>query len=106
MDSSELRRHLASRQGWRRKATVMWQLFTLIISFLLPFLREESAANAVEYSLNMALVAVFIIAGILAVSGEIGALFTTMGECLGDPALCLPENFKNPCTDAHENCGN
>ena len=28
----------------------MWQFFTLIISFLLPFLRYESAANAVEYS--------------------------------------------------------
>ncbi len=52
----------------------MWQFFTLIILFLRSFIRDESAANAVEYSLIMALVAVFIIAGILALSGEMGAL--------------------------------
>ncbi len=84
----------------------MWQSFTLIIPILLPFLRDESAANAVEYSLIMALVAVFIIAGTLALSGEIGELFNKMAECLDDPALCTPDVFKNPCTDAHENCGN
>ncbi len=83
----------------------MWQLFTLIISFLLPFLREESAANAVEYSLIMALVAVFIIAGILAMSGAMGELFNTMGGCLDDPALCTPDDFKKTCTGAHKNCG-
>ena len=46
-----------------KKERVMWQDFPLIISFLLPFLRDESGANAVEYALIMALVAVFIIAG-------------------------------------------
>ena len=84
----------------------MWQYLLLIISFLLSFLGDESAANAVEYSLIMALVAVFIIAGILAMSGEMGELFNKMAECLDDPALCTPDIFKNPCTDAHENCGN
>ena len=83
----------------------MWQLFTSIIPFLRSFLRDESAANAVEYSLNMALVAVFIIAGILAMSGEMGELFNKMGECLDDPALCTPDVFREICTDAHENCG-
>ncbi len=80
----------------------MWQFFTLIIPFLRSFLRDESAANAVEYSLTMALVSVFIIAGILALSGEIGELFTKMGECLDDPAKCTPTKF---CNVAHENCG-
>ncbi len=83
----------------------MWQLFTSIIPFLRSFLRDESAANAVEYSLNMALVAVFIIAGIVAMSGGMGELFNTMAECLDDPALCTPDDFKKTCTDAHENCG-
>ncbi len=84
----------------------MWQFFTLIISFLLPFLRDESAANAVEYSLIMALVAVFIIAGILAMSGEMGELFNKMAECLDDPAICTPDIFKKSFTDAQQNCGN
>ncbi len=81
-------------------------IIPLIISFLLPFLRDESAANAVEYALIMALVAVFIIAGILAMSGVMGALFNTMGECLDDPALCTPDIFEALCTVAHQNCGN
>ncbi len=83
----------------------MWQLFPLIVSFLLPFLRAESAANAVEYSLIMALVAVFIIAGTLAMSGEIGELFNKMEECLDDPAICTPDIFYKFCTGAHQNCG-
>ncbi len=84
----------------------MWQLFTLIVSFLLPFLRDESAANAVEYSLTMALVSVFIIAGILAMSGEIGELFNKMAECLDDPAICTPDIFYKFCTQPQQNCGN
>ena len=84
----------------------MWQLFTLIISFLLPFLRDESGANAVEYSLIMALVAVFIIAGTLALSGEIGELFNKMAECLDEPAICTPDIFYKFCTQSQQNCGN
>ncbi len=83
----------------------MWQLFTLIIPFLRSFLRDERAANAVEYSLTMALVSVFIIAGTLAMSGEMGELFNKMEECLGDPAICTPDIFKKSCTGAHKNCG-
>ena len=84
----------------------MWQFFTLIVSFLLPFLRDESAANAVEYSLIMALVSVFIIAGILAMSGEMGELFNKMEECLDDPAICTPDIFYKFCTQSQQNCGN
>ena len=84
----------------------MSHFFTLIIPFLRSFLRDESAANAVEYSLIMALVAVFIIAGTLAMSGEIGELFNNMEECLDDPAICTPDIFDKSCTGAHNNCGN
>ncbi len=71
----------------------MWQFFTPIISFLLPFLRDESAANAVEYALMMALVAVFIIAGVLAMSGAIGTLFNNMATCLSDAPGCNTGTF-------------
>jgi len=84
----------------------MWQFFTLIIPFLRSFIRDESAANAVEYSLIMALVSVFIIAGILALSGEMGVLFNNMAECLDDPAICTPDIFYKFCTEAKQNCGN
>jgi Flp pilus assembly pilin Flp len=83
----------------------MWQFFTLIVPFLRSFLRDESAANAVEYSLTMALVSVFIIAGILVMSGEIGELFNKMEECLGDPAICTPDIFYKFCTQPGQNCG-
>ncbi len=71
----------------------MWQFFTLIVSFLLPFLRDKSAANAVEYALIMALVAVFIIAGVIAMSGAIGTLFNSMAACLGDAVNCSKATF-------------
>ena len=54
----------------------------------------------------MALVSVFIIAGILAMSGEMGELFNKMEECLDDPAICTPDIFYKFCTQAQQNCGN
>ena len=77
---------------------MLWILQNYVVSLL----RDKGGANAVEYALIMALVAVFIIAGILALSGEIGELFTKMGGCLDDPAKCTPTKF---CNVAHENCG-
>ncbi len=71
----------------------MWQFFTLIIPFLRSFLRDERAANAVEYSLTMALVCVFVIAGILAMSSAIGALFNSMAACLSDAPACTTALF-------------
>ena len=38
-------------------------------------------------------------------SGVMGELFNTMGECLDDPAICTPDIFKF-CTGAGQNCGN
>ncbi len=81
-------------------------IFKALQDCLVPILGDRGGANAVEYALIMALVAVFIIGGILAMSGVMGELFNTMGGCLDDPALCSPDDFKDPCTDAHENCGN
>ena len=77
-----------------------------MISFIASFLKDESAANAVEYSLTMALVSVFVIAGILAMSGEMGELFNNMEECLDDPAICTPDIFYKFCTQSQQNCGN
>ncbi len=83
----------------------MWQLFTSIIPFLRSFLRDKRAANAVEYSLIMALVSVFIIAGTLSMSGKMGELFNNMKECLDDPVICTPDIFKKSCTQSKQNCG-
>ena len=74
-------------------------------NYVVAVLCHKGGADAVEYALIMALVAVFIIAGILALSGEMGELFNKMAECLDDPALCTPDVFREICTDAHENCG-
>ena len=71
--------------------------------YVVTLLRDRGGANAVEYSLMMALVAVFIIAGILAMSGAMGGIFNQMGSCLDDPATCTPAKF---CNVAQQNCGN
>ena len=71
--------------------------------YVMTLLRHRGGANAVEYSLIMALVGVFIIAGILAMSGAMGGIFDQMGSCLDDPATCTPDKF---CNVAHQNCGN
>ncbi len=78
---------------------MLWNLQEYAVTLL----RHKGGANAVEYSLIMALVGIFIIAGILAMSEAMGGIFNQMGACLDDPALCTPEVF---CTDAHQNCGN
>ncbi len=71
--------------------------------YVVTLLRHKGGANAVEYSLIMSLVGIFIIAGILAMSGAMGGLFNQMGACLDDPVLCTPGKF---CNVAHQNCGN
>ncbi len=61
--------------------------------YVVTLLRHKGGANAVEYALIMALVAVFIIAGILAMSGAIGALFNSMASCLSDVTGCNTVTF-------------
>ncbi len=69
----------------------MWylKLRTLITSVL----KDESGANAVEYALIMALVAVFIIAAVILMSTEIGNLFNAMAACLSDAVNCSAATF-------------
>ncbi len=61
--------------------------------YVVTLLRHKGGANAVEYALIMALVAVFIIAGILAMSGAIGNLFNSMASCLSDTPGCNTATF-------------
>ena len=68
-------------------------------------IRNRDGANAVEYGLVMALVAVFIVAGVIAMSGELGALFDGMGDCISDPASCTAAVVEGGCNVAHQNCG-
>ncbi len=42
--------------------------------------RDQSGANAVEYALIMALVAVFIIAAVILMATEIGNLYSSMAS--------------------------
>ena len=69
----------------------MWYL--TIQTFITSLLKDKDGANAVEYALIMALVAVFIIAGVLAMSGAIGPLCTSMAACLGYAPGCNPATF-------------
>ncbi len=68
---------------------MLWILQNYVVSLL----RDKGGANAVEYALIMALVAVFIIAGVLAMSGAIGALLNSMASCLSDSPNCNTATF-------------
>ncbi len=69
----------------------MWCL--KLQSLILSVLTDESGANAVEYALIMALVAVFIIAAVILMSTEIGNLFNAMAACLSDAVNCSAATF-------------
>ncbi len=76
----------------------------------MTLLRDNSGANAVEYALIMALGGVFIISGLILMSTQMGSLFNSMGQCLGQPAVCTaeifgPENSGKSCNVAHDDCG-
>lgn len=49
---------------------------------------EEGGATAVEYALMVALIAVVIIAAVAALGQNASEQFTTVGDCVGDPATC------------------
>ena len=63
--------------------------------YVVTLLRHKGGANAVEYALIMALVAVFIIAGVLAMSSAINSLFNSMAVCLSDAPKCTVTTFSN-----------
>ncbi len=60
----------------------MWYL--KLRTFITSVLKDEDGANAVEYALIMALVAVFIIAAVILMSTGIGNLFNAMKNCQAD----------------------
>ncbi len=55
---------------------------------VVTLLSDRDRANAVQHGLIMALVAVFIIAGVIAMSGAIGAPFNSVAVCLTDAVNC------------------
>ncbi len=65
----------------------------ILQNYVVTLLRHKGGANAVEYALIMALVAVFIIAGVLAMSGAIGNLFNNMATCLANAPGCSVTTF-------------
>ncbi len=69
----------------------MWYL--KLRTFITSVLKDEDGANAVEYALIMALVAVFIIAAVILMSTEIGNLFNAMANCLSDAVNCSAGTF-------------
>ncbi len=69
-------------------------MWCLKLQSLIPsVLTDESGANAVEYALIMALVAVFIIAAVILMATEIGNLFNNMAACLADSVNCDAQTF-------------
>ena len=66
-----------------------FKLHTLLLSML----KDKRGANAVEYALIMALVAVFIIGAVILMATEIGNLFNSMAECLSHVVHCSAEDF-------------
>ncbi len=69
----------------------MWYL--KLRTFITSLLKDEDGANAVEYALIMALVAVFIIAAVILMATEIGNLFNAMANCLSDAVNCSAATF-------------
>ncbi len=69
----------------------MWYL--KLQTFITSLVKDESGANAVEYALIMALVAVFIIAAVILMATEIGNLFNAMAACLSDSVNCSAATF-------------
>ena len=68
---------------------MIWMLKDYIVTVL----RHKGGANAVEYALIMALVAVFIIAAVIAMATQIGTLFNNMATCLANAPLCNEATF-------------
>ncbi len=65
----------------------------ILQNYIVTFLRDKGGANAVEYALLMSLIAVFIIAGVVAMSSSISTLFNNMATCLGNVPGCNRATF-------------
>lgn len=58
------------------------------MTFLRSFLRDEQGATAIEYGLIAALVSVVIIGALSVLGDNLIATFTSISDCLADPAAC------------------
>ena len=65
----------------------------ILQNYVVTLLRDKGGANAVEYALLMSLIAVFIIAGVVAMSSSISTLFSNMATCLGNVPGCNTATF-------------
>ncbi len=77
------------KDGSLKEVSVLRNLQNCVVTLL----RDRDRANAVEHALIMALVTVFIIAGVIAMSGAIGAPFNSMASCLSDAPACTTALF-------------
>jgi pilus assembly protein Flp/PilA len=59
-----------------------------IAKSVVSFLREEDGVTAIEYGLIAALIAIVIIAALLLTGQSLNQVFTTIGNCLANPAAC------------------
>ena len=75
----------------KREGIMIWMW--ILKENVFALLRHKGGANAVEYALIMALVAVFIIAAVVAMATQIGTLFNNMASCLGDAPSCDTGTF-------------
>ncbi len=65
-------------------------LYLKLRTFITSLLKDEGGANAVEYALIMALVAVFIIAAVILMATGTDDLFNTMAACLSGATCSTP----------------
>ena len=63
--------------------TSMIQAWVYMRTWLASVGREESGQGLTEYALIIALVAVLVAAAILALSGKLNSIFSTISACLG-----------------------
>ena len=66
--------------------TPMIQTWVYLRTWLSSVGRDESGQGLTEYALIIALVAVLVIGAILALSGNLTAIFTKVSNCLGGAA--------------------
>ena len=60
---------------------------------IVSVLKDESGANAVEYALIMALIAIFMVVAVILMATELGNLFNSMAKCAADVVNCAPSVF-------------
>ena len=60
----------------------------MLMESLRAFVKREDGASAIEYALIAGLISVVIIGAASLLGKEIGTVFTTIKDCIADPAAC------------------